>query len=152
MADSTNAEREGFTKSEKTVGRTFDNLFNDNQNHRIIIATFASNVDRVQQIINSAYKYGRKVIIEGRSMVNIISTASELGYIDIPDNTLIDISQIKNYPDEKLVLITTGSQGENMAALSRSQHRSIIRFLSCREMWSYSVRTQSLVMKKRYSR
>lgn len=119
MADSTNAEREGFTKSEKTVGRTFDNLFNDNQNHRIIIATFASNVDRVQQIINSAYKYGRKVIIEGRSMVNIISTASELGYIDIPDNTLIDISQIKNYPDEKLVLITTGSQGENMAALSR---------------------------------
>lgn len=119
MADSTNAEREGFTQSEKTVGRTFDNLFNDNQNHRIIIATFASNVDRVQQIINSAYKYGRKVIIEGRSMVNIISTASELGYINIPDNTLIDISQIKNYPDEKLVLITTGSQGENMAALSR---------------------------------
>jgi ribonuclease J len=119
MADSTNAEREGFTQSEKTVGRTFDNLFNDNQNHRIIIATFASNVDRVQQIINSAYKYGRKVIIEGRSMVNIIATASELGYINIPDNTLVDISQIKNYPAEKLVLITTGSQGENMAALSR---------------------------------
>jgi ribonuclease J len=119
MADSTNAEREGFTQSEKTVGRTFDNLFNDNQNHRIIIATFASNVDRVQQIINSAYKYGRKVIIEGRSMVNIITTASELGYINIPDNTLVDISQIKNYPAEKLVLITTGSQGENMAALSR---------------------------------
>lgn len=119
MADSTNAEREGFTQSEKTVGRTFDNLFNDNQNHRIIIATFASNVDRVQQIINSAYKYGRKVIIEGRSMVNIITTASELGYINIPDHTLIDISEMKNYPDEKLVLITTGSQGENMAALSR---------------------------------
>lgn len=119
MADSTNAEKEGFTQSEKTVGRTFDNLFNDNKDHRIIIATFASNVDRVQQIINSAYKYGRKVIIEGRSMVNIITTASELGYINIPDNTLIDISQIKNYPDEKVVLITTGSQGENMAALSR---------------------------------
>ena len=119
MADSTNAEKEGFTQSEKTVGRTFDNLFNDNKDHRIIIATFASNVDRVQQIINSAYKYDRKVIIEGRSMVNIITTASELGYINIPDNTLIDISQMKNYPDEKVVLITTGSQGENMAALSR---------------------------------
>ena len=119
MADSTNAEKEGFTQSEKTVGRTFDNLFNDNKDHRIIIATFASNVDRVQQIINSSYKYDRKVIIEGRSMVNIITTASELGYINIPDNTLIDISQIKNYPDEKVVLITTGSQGENMAALSR---------------------------------
>ncbi len=119
MADSTNAEKEGFTQSEKTVGRTFDNLFNDNKDHRIIIATFASNVDRVQQIINSAYKYGRKAVIEGRSMVNIISTASELGYINIPDNTLIDISEMKNYPDEKVVLITTGSQGENMAALSR---------------------------------
>lgn len=119
MADSTNADREGFTQSEKTVGRTFDNLFNDNKNHRIIIATFASNVDRVQQIINSAYKYGRKVVIEGRSMVNIITTASELGYLNIPEHTLIDISEMKNYPDEKLVLITTGSQGENMAALSR---------------------------------
>ena len=119
MSDSTNAERRGFTQSEKTVGITFDHIFAEHQNTRLIIATFASNVDRVQQIINSAYKYGRKVIIEGRSMVNIISTASELGYIDIPDNTLIDISQIKNYPDEKLVLITTGSQGENMAALSR---------------------------------
>ena len=119
MADSTNAEREGFTQSEKTVGKTFDNLFNDNRDHRIIIATFASNVDRVQQIINSACKYDRKVIIEGRSMVNIISTASELGYINIPDNTLIDISEINNYPAEKIVLITTGSQGENMAALSR---------------------------------
>ncbi len=119
MADSTNADREGFTQSEKTVGRTFDNLFNDNKNHRIIIATFASNVDRVQQIINSAYKYGRKVVIEGRSMVNIISTASELGYLNIPERTLIDISEMKNYPDEKIVLITTGSQGENMAALSR---------------------------------
>ncbi len=119
MADSTNADKEGFTQSEKTVGRTFDNLFNENKDHRIIIATFASNVDRVQQIINSAYKYDRKVIIEGRSMVNIINTASELGYINIPDKTLIDISEMKNYPDEKIVLITTGSQGENMAALSR---------------------------------
>ena len=119
MADSTNADKEGFTQSEKTVGRTFDNLFNENKDHRIIIATFASNVDRVQQIINSAYKYDRKVVIEGRSMVNIINSASELGYINIPDRTLIDISEMKNYPDEKIVLITTGSQGENMAALSR---------------------------------
>ena len=119
MADSTNVERPGYTPSEKTVGKTFDNLFDDNKNHRIIIATFASNVDRVQQIINSAYKYGRKVIVEGRSMVNIIQTASELGYINIPDNTLIEIERIKDYPDEKIVLITTGSQGENMAALSR---------------------------------
>ena len=119
MADSTNADKEGFTQSEKTVGRTFDNLFNENKDHRIIIATFASNVDRVQQIINSAYKYDRKVVIEGRSMVNIINTASELGYINIPDRTLIDIGEMKNYPDEKIVLITTGSQGENMAALSR---------------------------------
>lgn len=119
MADSTNVERPGYTPSEKTVGKTFDNLFEDNKNHRIIIATFASNVDRVQQIINSAYKYGRKVVVEGRSMVNVIQTASELGYINIPKNTLIEIDQIKNYPDEQVVLITTGSQGENMAALSR---------------------------------
>jgi len=119
MADSTNAERPGYTQSEKTVGKTFDNLFADNREHRIIIATFASNVDRVQQIINSAYKYGRKVVVEGRSMVNIISTATELGYINIPDNTLIEIERIKDYPDEQIVLITTGSQGENMAALSR---------------------------------
>ncbi len=119
MADSTNVERPGYTQSEKTVGKTFDNLFADNRDHRIIIATFASNVDRVQQIINSAYKFGRKVVVEGRSMVNIIQTATELGYINIPENTLIEIERIRNYPDEQLVLITTGSQGENMAALSR---------------------------------
>lgn len=119
MCDSTNAERPGFTMSEKTVGKTFDSIFSDHKNTRIIIATFASNVDRVQQIINSAYKYGRKVVVEGRSMVNIISTAAELGYLNIPDRTLIDIEQIKNYPDEQMVLITTGSQGESMAALSR---------------------------------
>ncbi len=119
MCDSTNAERPGFTQSEKTVGVTFDHIFMDHKNTRIIIATFASNVDRVQQIINSAYKYGRKVVVEGRSMVNIIDTASSLGYLKIPENTLIDIEQLKNYPDEKTVLITTGSQGESMAALSR---------------------------------
>ena len=119
MADSTNVERPGYTQSEKTVGKTFDSLFDDNKEHRIIIATFASNVDRVQQIINSACKYGRKVIVEGRSMVNIIQTATELGYINIPDKTLIEIERITDYPDEQIVLITTGSQGENMAALSR---------------------------------
>lgn len=119
MCDSTNAERAGFTMSEKTVGKTFDTIFADHRNTRIIIATFASNVDRVQQIINSAYKYGRKVVVEGRSMVNIISTAAELGYLNIPDRTLIEIEQIKNYPDEQMVIITTGSQGESMAALSR---------------------------------
>lgn len=119
MCDSTNAERQGFTKSEKTVGKTFEELFADHKNSRIIVATFASNVDRVQQIINTAYKYGRKVAVEGRSMVNIIGIASELGYINIPDNTLIDIDEVKRYPDEQTVLITTGSQGEAMAALSR---------------------------------
>ena len=119
MCDSTNAERPGYTMSERTVGRIFDNIFAEHKNTRIIIATFASNVDRVQQIINSSYKYGRKVVVEGRSMVNVITTASELGYLNIPDRTLIDIDQMKNYPDEQMVLITTGSQGESMAALSR---------------------------------
>lgn len=119
MCDSTNAERPGFTMSEKSVGATFDNIFSEHKNTRIIIATFASNVDRVQQIINSAEKFGRKVGVEGRSMVNIISTASELGYLKIPENTLVETDQLKNYPDEKTVLITTGSQGESMAALSR---------------------------------
>ena len=128
MCDSTNAERPGFTMSERTVGKTFDNIFADHKNTRIIIATFASNVDRVQQIMNSANKYGRKVVIEGRSMVNIITIASELGYLTIPEQTLIDIEQLKNYPDEQTVIITTGSQGESMAALSRmasGMHRKI---------------------------
>jgi ribonuclease J len=128
MCDSTNAERPGYTMSERTVGKVFDNIFAENLKNRIIVATFASNVDRVQQIINSAAKYGRKVVVEGRSMVNIVATASELGYINMPDNTLIEIEQIKNYPDEQLVLITTGSQGESMAALSRmaaSIHKKI---------------------------
>lgn len=128
MCDSTNAERPGFTASERTVGRTFDALLDEHRNRRIIIATFASNVDRVQQIINSAHKHGRKVVVEGRSMVNIIQTASELGYLNIPDNTLIELEQMKNYPDEQMVLITTGSQGESMAALSRmaaNMHKKI---------------------------
>ncbi len=119
LCDSTNVERPGYTMSESTVGKTFDNIFADYAKQRIIVATFASNVDRVQQIINSATKYGRKIVIEGRSMVNIITTATELGYIKMADNMLIDIEQMKNYSDEQLVLITTGSQGESMAALPR---------------------------------
>ena len=128
MCDSTNAERPGFTPSEKTVGRTFDTLFADHKNTRIFVATFASNVDRVQQIINTAYKFGRKVVVEGRSMVNIIETASNLGYLNIPESTLIDVDHLKNYPDEQQVIITTGSQGESMAALSRmasNMHKKI---------------------------
>ncbi len=119
MCDSTNAERPGFTMTESSVGKAFDNIFSEHRHSRIIVATFASNVDRVQQIINSACKYNRKVVVEGRSMVNIISTATELGYLDIPENTLIDVEHLKNFPDEQTVLITTGSQGESMAALSR---------------------------------
>ena len=128
MCDSTNVLRPGFTMSERTVGKTFDNIFNDNKQSRLIIATFASNVDRVQQIINCAIKYGRKVCVEGRSMVNIINVASELGYLDIPDGTLIETEQMKNYANEQIVLITTGSQGESMAALSRmaaNLHRKV---------------------------
>ncbi|MDD6156464.1 MAG: ribonuclease J [Lachnospiraceae bacterium] len=128
LCDSTNAERPGFTMSEKTVGKTLENIFAEHSNSRIIVATFASNVDRVQQIINCADKYGRKVAIEGRSMVNIISIASELGYLSLPDNILIETDNLRNYPDEKTVIITTGSQGETMAALSRmasGAHRKV---------------------------
>ena len=128
LCDSTNAERPGITNSERTVGKTFDSIFADNKDSRIIVATFASNVDRVQQIINSAYTYGRKVIVEGRSMVSVINTAAELGIINIPNNTLIDIEQINDYPEEKTVIVTTGSQGETMAALSRiatNTHRKV---------------------------
>ena len=128
LSDSTNAIRPGFTASERTVGKTFDAIFAEHKMNRIIVATFASNVDRVQQIISSAEKYGRKVVVEGRSMVNVIGTATELGYINIPDGTLIEIDQLKNYPDEQTVLITTGSQGESMAALSRmasGMHRKV---------------------------
>ena len=128
MCDSTNAERPGFTPSEKTVGHTFDTLFEEHKNTRIFVATFASNVDRVQQIINSAYKCGRKVAVEGRSMTNTIETAMALGCITIPENTLVDLDLLKNVPAEKQVIITTGSQGESMAALSRmanGMHRKI---------------------------
>lgn len=128
MCDSTNVLRPGFTMSESTVGHTLDTIFNENRHSRLIIATFASNVDRVQQIINCARKYGRKVCVEGRSMVNIIDVASELGYLDIPDGTLIETEQMKNFTNEQIVLITTGSQGESMAALPRmaaNLHRKV---------------------------
>ena len=128
LCDSTNAERSGFTLSEKSVGITLDHIFADHRKQRIIIATFASNVDRVQQIINSAHKFGRKVAIEGRSMVNTIKIASELGYLTLPENILIEGEMLRNYPDEQTVIITTGSQGESMAALSRmaaGTHRKI---------------------------
>ena len=128
MCDSTNVLNPGFTESERTVGKTFDTIFEENAKSRIIVATFASNVDRVQQIINSAKKQNRKVVIEGRSMVNIVNTAIELGYIQMPDHMLISLEEMKSYKDEQLVLITTGSQGEAMAALSRiaaNMHRKI---------------------------
>ena len=119
LCDSTNAERPGFTMSEKTVGATFDRIFAEHANSRLVIATFASNVDRVQQIINSARKYGRKVCLDGRSMINVIGTAVELGYIDDSGGTLVEMDDLKNYPPEQTVLVTTGSQGESMASLSR---------------------------------
>lgn len=128
MADSTNASRPGFTATEQTVAESFDNLFRRASHKRIIIATFASNISRVQQIINCAKKYDRKVAFSGRSMVNYMNVANELGYLDVPDNTLIDIDQLKDYPMEKIVLVTTGSQGEPMSALSRmaySDHRKV---------------------------
>ena len=129
LCDSTNAERTGFTPSESTVGKTLSSIFEEQKNKRIIVATFASNVDRVQQIINAAYKYGRKCAIEGRSMVNIINTAIELERLNVPEDTLVDLDALKNYPDEKTVIITTGSQGERLAALSRmagGTHKKII--------------------------
>lgn len=128
MSDSTNAERKGFTMSEKNVGKVFERIFEETPKNRIMVATFSSNIHRIQQIINAAYMYGRKVAILGRSMVNAVKTASELDYLWVPPRTLIDINEIKNYRDEQLVIITTGSQGENMSALSRianSEHKQI---------------------------
>lgn len=119
LCDSTNAERPGISNSERTVGHTLNSIFADNKNSRIIIATFASNVDRVQQIIDASYVCGRKVVVEGRSMVNVINTAVELGIMQVPENTLIDVENLSDYPPEKTVIVTTGSQGETMAALNR---------------------------------
>lgn len=128
LADSTNIERPGYTQTERMVGIKFEDIFNQYRDRRIMVATFASNVDRVQQIIDASYKYNRKVSVVGRSMVNVVKTASELGYLDIPKDTLIDINDVRRYNDEQVVIIMTGSQGEPMAALSRmaiSEHRQI---------------------------
>lgn len=128
LADSTNVLREGYTMSESTVGKSFDAIFNENKGRRLIVATFASNVDRVQQIINSAKSHRRKVAVEGRSMVNVVTTAQELGYIKMPKNMLISSDELDNYKDSQVVIITTGSQGEPLSALSRmanSTHRKI---------------------------
>ena len=127
MSDSTNSERKGYTMSESTVGEVFDKLF-FNCTKRIVVATFASNVHRVQQIVNSAVANNRKIAVCGRSMINMISTAMELGYINVPENVFIDIDMIKNYTDEQLVIITTGSQGETMSALTRmaaGEHKKV---------------------------
>lgn len=127
MSDSTNAERKGFTMSESSVGEVFDKLFM-NCKKRIVVATFASNVHRVQQIVDSAVKYNRKIAVCGRSMIKMIETAMEIGYIDAPEDTFIDIDLIKNYNDEQLVIITTGSQGETMSALTRmaaGEHKKV---------------------------
>ena len=128
LADSTNAGRPGYTPTEQKVADSFDNLFSKARRSRIIIATFASNISRIQQILNCAQKYGRKVAFSGRSMINYMSVAQELGYVKVPDNLIIDIDQLKEYPPEKIVLATTGSQGEPMSALSRmaySDHRKV---------------------------
>jgi len=127
LADSTNVERPGYTMSERTVGDTFNDIFSKAE-HRIIVATFASNVYRIQQIIDSAVFFNRKVVVSGRSMINVIGVATELGYLNIPDGTLIDINDMNKYPYDKVVVITTGSQGEPMSALARmaySEHRKI---------------------------
>jgi len=128
MCESTNVEQRGYTMSERTVGVIFEDIFEQSPNQRIMVATFSSNIHRIQQVINSAVKHQRKVAILGRSMVNAVATAGELGYLNIPDNVLIEVSEIKRYTDQEMVIITTGSQGEPMAALSRmasSEHRQI---------------------------
>ncbi len=128
MSDSTNAERKGYTMSEKNVGKVFERIFEETPRNRIMVATFSSNIHRIQQVINAAYMYGRKVAIIGRSMLNAVKTASELDYLWVPPRTLIDITEIKNYRDEQLVIITTGSQGETMSALSRianNEHKQV---------------------------
>lgn len=130
LADSTNAERRGFTPSERSVGKTFDEAFAMAKN-RIIVATFSSNVHRIQQVVDSAYKYGRKVAVMGRSMVNVVSIAIELGYLKAPEGVLIDIDDTNNYRADEIVICTTGSQGEPMSALSRmarSDHKKMSIF------------------------
>ncbi len=128
LPDSTNAERPGFTSSERIVGESFSNLFKKAENHRIIVATFSSNIHRIQQIIDEAVKCNRKVAVSGKSMLNVVHVAAQLGYLNIPDSVLIDIEMIKNYEPEQLVIVTTGSQGEPLSALHRiafSEHRQV---------------------------
>ena len=128
MSDSTNAERSGYTMSEKTVGKTLLDIFDRSEESRIIVATFASNVDRVQQIFNAARDHGRKVVVMGRSMINVVNTAMETGYLEVPEGTLIEIGDVNDYPDEEIVIITTGSQGEPLSALARmasGEHRNV---------------------------
>ena len=128
MCESTNAERPGFTPSERTVGYSLERIFSQYENKRLIIATFSSNIHRVQQIMNASAKHNRKVVILGRSMVNVLGAATELGYIDLPDGVLIDVSEMKNYKPEEVTIITTGSQGEPMSALYRiafSEHNQV---------------------------
>ena len=128
LSDSTNAERPGYTASEKLVGESFATLFRKAGRNRIIVATFSSNIHRIQQIIDAAVSYKRKVAVSGRSMLNVVSVASELGYLNVPENVLIDIESIKKYPAEQLVIITTGSQGEPLSALHRmayNDHRNV---------------------------
>ncbi len=128
LADSTNAERSGYTPSERVVGESFANLFRKAQNKRIIVATFSSNLPRIQQIMSASAQDGRKVAVSGRSMINFVSIAQELGYLHIPEGLLIDIDEINHYPKDRVTLITTGSQGEPMSALSRmafSDHRKV---------------------------
>jgi ribonuclease J len=127
LSDSTNAERPGYTMSERTVGETFDEIFIDAKS-RVIVASFASNIHRIQQVINAAKKFNRKVAVVGRSMVNVVSVATELGYLNMPEGTMIDIDLIDKYPPDKIVIITTGSQGEPMSALSRmavNEHKKV---------------------------
>ena len=128
MSDSTNAERPGYTMSERTVGKTFLDIFDRAGDSRIIVATFASNVDRVQQIMNAARDHGRKVVVMGRSMINVVQTALNIGYLEIPDDLLIDVGDVNDYPDNEIVIITTGSQGEPLSALARmasGEHRYV---------------------------
>ena len=128
LSDSTNAERPGYTMSERTVGKTLLDIFDRSDESRIIVATFASNVDRVQQIFNAARDHGRKVVVMGRSMVNVVNTAMDIGYLEVPEGTLVDIGDVNDYPDNEIVIITTGSQGEPLSALARmasGEHRNV---------------------------
>ncbi len=128
MCESTNVEQSGYTLSERSVGVSFEHIFNEARHSRIIVATFSSNIHRIQQVIYSAYNYGRRVAFVGRSMLNVVKTATELGYLEAPDKMIIDINEIKNYEDNEIVIITTGTQGEPMSALSRmssAEHKQV---------------------------